>query len=60
MTEAPEFRNKCSACAAWAPLILVGGWPVCADCRDEFDADGYLMFLDNETGEMRSIEKEAD
>ena len=55
----PEVKNRCDACALWAPLFLVQCRAVCAECKAEFDAEGYLMFMDNETGAMVTLEAEG-
>ena len=56
----PDFSVRCDACALRMPALAkrgLGGRVVCAECAAAYEADGYLMFLDNETGKMVTIER---
>ena len=56
----PDYKVRCAACALQIPSVekrAVDGHVVCGECRAAYETDGYLMFLDNITGKMITIER---
>lgn len=63
MTKMANVRNRgrgpCAACALTMHYRLeYDGHALCGGCLADLVEEGYLMFLDNETHEMITLERE--